>query len=172
MKISTRAMVYMAVVAALYAAITIVQGAIGFGAIQFRVAESLNLLAFFNPIFAPAVALGVFIANLVMSPYGILDAVLGTLATVVALVLIRITKRFLDNLLVASVWPTLVNAIVIPLVILIAGGGMSAVTWEAFAPIALSVFIGQFVVVNVFGYPLFRYLMAKHKNFIKTLEEI
>jgi len=172
MKITVRAMVYMAVVAGVYAAITIAQSAIGFGAIQFRVAESLNLLAFFNPIFAPAVALGVFLANLLGSPYGILDAGLGTLATIIALILIRITKKTTNNLLLASVWPTLVNAVMVPLVILISGGGLAAVTWAAFSPIALSVFIGQFVVVNIFGYALFRYLMARHKNFILMIEEV
>ncbi|MCL2619844.1 MAG: QueT transporter family protein [Defluviitaleaceae bacterium] len=172
MKISPRTMAYMAVVASAYAIITITQGAIGFGAIQFRIAESLNLLAFFNPIFAPAVALGVFLSNLIMSPYGILDAILGTLATVIALTLIRITKKLFDSLLIASIWPTLINAIIIPLVILISGGGISALTWSSFLPIALSVFIGQFVVVNIFGYALFRILQARHKNFIKKLEEL
>lgn len=172
MKISTRSMAYMAVTAAIYAVITITQGAIGFGAIQFRIAESFNLLAFFNPIFVPAVTLGVFLANLIMSPYGILDAILGTLATVIALFLIRLTKKLFDSLLIASIWPTLINALIIPLVILISGGGLAAVTWASFLPIATSVFIGQFVVVNIFGYALFRILQARNKNFIEKIENI
>ncbi|MCL2349866.1 MAG: QueT transporter family protein [Defluviitaleaceae bacterium] len=170
-KMSLRGLIFAALVAAIYTAITVAQSAIGFGPIQFRVAESLNLLAFFNPIFVPAVALGVFLSNLIGSPYGILDAAFGTIATVIALVLIRITKRVLNSLLVASVWPTLVNAIVIPVVILLSMGGFEALTWAAFWPFAGSVFIGQFVVVNIFGYILFKAL-SYNKGFMRIMENL
>ena len=169
MKINTKTMAVMAMVAGLYAAITVSQSAIGFGPIQFRVAESLNLLAFFNPIFAPAVLLGVFVANL-FSPYGLVDIVFGTSASLVALLLILATKKLEGGLLLASLWPTIINALVIPLVFIIYGG--EAVTAAAFVPFATSVAIGQFVVVTVFGYTLCRVLISKYPNLPNILAGI
>ena len=169
MKLNIKTMTMMAMVAALYAAITVAQAAIGFGPIQFRVAESLNLLAFFNPIFAPAVLLGVFIANF-FSPYGLVDIIVGTGASLIALLLILTTKKLTNNLFIASLWPTIVNALLIPLVFLIyAGDGITA---AAFVPFMASVAVGQFVVVTVFGYTLCRYLMKKHPDFIEMLKSV
>ena len=168
MKVSLRAMAYIALVAAVYVAITLAQYGIGFGAIQFRVAESLNLLAFFNPIFVPAVTLGVFLTNL-FSPNGIIDVIFGTLATVIALTLIRITKKTTNSLLFAAVWPVVVNAAIIPLVILIPAGGLSAVTFEAYFSFFASVGIGQ-AVVMAGGYVIFKYLCLNQKNFISRIE--
>jgi|GEM_PF-120006 len=169
MKMKTHTLTIMAMVAALYAAITVSQAAIGFGPIQFRIAESLNLLAFFNPIFAPAVLLGVFVANL-FSPYGLVDIIFGTLASLVALLLILATKKLTNNLFIASLWPTIVNALVIPLVFLIYGG--DGVTLAAFIPFAQSVAIGQFVVVTLFGYTICRVLMARYPNFITIIKNV
>ncbi|MCL2376131.1 MAG: QueT transporter family protein [Defluviitaleaceae bacterium] len=169
MKLNIKTMAIMAMVAAIYATVTISQAAIGFGPIQFRIAESLNLLAFFNPIFAPAVVLGVLIANL-FSPYGLVDIIFGTGASAIAMLLILATKKLTNNLFIASLWPTIVNAIIIPLVILIGGG--SAVTFAAFMPIAATVALGQFVVVTVFGYTLCRVLMAKYPKFIEMLASL
>ena len=169
MKINTRTMTVMAMVAAIYAAVTLSQAAIGYGPIQFRLAESLNLLAFFNPIFAPAVLLGVFVTNL-FSPYGLVDIVFGTSASLVALLLILATKKLGGGLFVAGLWPTIVNALVIPLVFIIYGG--ESVTMAAFVPFASSVALGQFVVVTVFGYTLCRILMAKNPNFIAIIEKV
>jgi len=165
-------MAIIAVVAAVYAAITISQAAIGFGPIQFRVAESLNLLAFFNPIFVPAVVLGVLIANL-FSPYGLIDIIFGTLATAISLGFVLLTKKTINNLFIASLWPTIINAIIIPLVFLTYySGNILAISMMAFWPFALSVAIGQFVVVTVFGYTLLKIMMIKNQNFINMLGKL
>lgn len=169
MRIKTRTMLVMAMVAAIYAAVTISTSGIAFSQIQFRIAESLNLLAFFNPILAPAVLLGVFVANL-FSPYGLVDIIFGTSASLIALLLILATKKLTRSLFLASLWPTVVNALVIPLVFIIYGG--EGVTMAAFVPFAASVAIGQFVVVTLFGYTICRMLMAKNQNFIKIIENL
>ncbi|MCL2573501.1 MAG: QueT transporter family protein [Defluviitaleaceae bacterium] len=166
-KFSIRTMAVMAMIAAIYAAVTVAQAAIGFGPIQFRIAESLNLLVFFNPLYMPAVLLGVFIANFIASPYGLVDVIVGTGASFIALALILLTKKLTNNLFVASLWPTIVNALMIPLVFLIYAG--EGVSWEAFLPFAASVAIGQFVVVTIFGYILLRFLMAKYPKFIEII---
>jgi len=173
MQIETKTMTYIAVVAALYAAITISTVFMAYSPMQFRIAEALNLLAFFNPIFAPAVILGVFITNL-FSPYGIVDVIFGTGASAIALALILLTRKMLGggavSLLVAAIWPVAVNALMIPLVFMIYGG--EGVTLEAFLPFAGSIAFGQFVVVMVFGYTFFRILMAKNPKFIEIITNL
>ena len=165
-EVSVRTIAVMAIVAAIYAALTLSLHFISFGPIQFRVAESLHLLAFFNPIFAPATVLGVLIANF-FSPLGMIDMVLGTASSTIAMILLLTTKKLTKSLLLSGLWITIVNAAIIPLVILIGIG--DEVTFAAYITYAIQVGIGQFVVVSVFGYTLCRILMAKYPNFIEII---
>ncbi|MBS9334820.1 QueT transporter family protein [Fructobacillus sp. M1-13] len=71
-----------AVVAALYAAVTMMVAPIGFGPVQLRLSEGLNHLAAWNKRYIVALSLGVLIANL-MSPMGWIDWVFGTLDTLI-----------------------------------------------------------------------------------------
>lgn len=96
-----------AVVASIYVVLTLAVAPFGYGPIQFRFAEILNLLAFFNPIYILAVTLGCFISNL-FSPFGIYDVVFGTLHTFVSLVLIWKSRRILT----ASLWPAVFSFII------------------------------------------------------------
>jgi uncharacterized membrane protein len=114
---NTKRIAVIAMVAAVYIAVTIGLAPISFGAIQLRVSEALTLLAFFNPIFVPGLTLGVLIANFA-SPYGPIDMLLGTLASFIAFVCIRITRRTINSLFVASLFPTITNGLIIPFVIL------------------------------------------------------
>jgi len=173
MRIKTKTMAYVAVVAALYAAITISTVFMAYSPLQFRIAEALNLLVFFNPIFAPAVLLGVLIANF-FSPYGFVDVIFGTSASAIAIALILATRKVLGggavSLFVAAWWPVIVNALMIPLVFMLYGG--EGVSLEAFLPFAGSIAFGQFVVVVLFGYIFCRILMAKHPNFIEIIKNL
>ena len=72
-----------AVVAALYVALCITISPISYGALQFRVANLLEAFPLFNKKYAPAVLLGVAIANF-FSPLGVIDVLFGTLGTGVA----------------------------------------------------------------------------------------
>lgn len=96
-----------ALIASLYFVLTLAIAPFGFGPIQFRFAEILNLLAFFNPIYIIAVTLGCFISNL-FSPFGIYDVFFGTLHTLISVLLIWKTKRILT----ASVWPAICSFII------------------------------------------------------------
>jgi len=169
MKISIKAMAIMAIVAALYAALTLFLHFISFGPIQFRVAESLHLLAFFNPLFAPATVLGVLIANF-FSPLGMIDIVLGTSSSIIAMALFLITKKFTKSLLLSALWITIANAAIIPIVIIIGIG--DTITFSAYITFAMQVGIGQFVVVSIFGYAICRLLMARHPNFIDVIKNL
>jgi len=162
-------MATLAMVAAVYAVLTVaLLHPLSYGPFQFRIAEALHLLAFFNPIFVPGLTLGVFIANL-FSPYGWVDWVFGTSASFIALVLIVLTKKYTGSLFLASLWPTIINAIVIPLVFLIYAG--DGVHMASFIPFAGSVGFGQFVVMTL-GYIIFRVLIVKNKPFIDMIKKI
>ncbi len=74
---------FAAVIAALYAVLTLCLPMLSYGPVQVRFAEALTVLPFFFPEAIPGLAVGCFIANLLGSPY-VLDWVFGTLATLLA----------------------------------------------------------------------------------------
>ena len=76
------------VIAAAYAALTLVAAALNlaYGPVQFRFSEALTVLPFLFPGTWPGVFVGCLVANL-LSPYGPLDVVLGSAGTLVAALL-------------------------------------------------------------------------------------
>ena len=76
------------VIAAAYAALTLVAAALNlaYGPVQFRFSEALTVLPFLFPGTWPGVFVGCLVANL-PSPYGPLDVVLGSAGTLVAALL-------------------------------------------------------------------------------------
>lgn len=74
-----------AMIAALYACL-VYAGEIfnlSYGPVQLRFAEALTILPIFSSAAIPGLTIGCFISNLI-SPFGILDIVLGTIATFLA----------------------------------------------------------------------------------------
>jgi len=76
-----------AMVAALYTVMSCFADIFGlaFGAVQFRFSEALCVLPFLFPVTAPGLFIGCLITNL-LSPYGPMDVVIGSLATLIAAV--------------------------------------------------------------------------------------
>ena len=145
----------LSIVAALYVALTYIFGFISFGEIQFRIAEILMLLCFFNHKYTISLVIGCFISNL-FSPYGLPDIIFGTLATFVACLGIMLFNK--KHLFLASLMVPIGNIIVgIELAILNSFSlipALLAVLW---------VFIGEFVVVCIVGVPLIKLLMKNEK---------
>ncbi|MBN1624082.1 MAG: QueT transporter family protein [Clostridia bacterium] len=101
-----------AVIAALYAALTLALAPISYGLVQFRVAEALTILAYFTPAAIPGLFIGCLIANII-GPYGILDIVFGSIATLIA----AIATYKIKNRYLAPLPPVLANALIVgPLV--------------------------------------------------------
>ena len=165
MKNNTKRIVVIAMVAAVYAVVTIGLAPISYGVFQFRISEALTLLTFFNPIFVPGLTLGVLVANFA-SPYGLMDMLLGTLASFIAFVLIRVTRNTINNLFVASLFPTITNGLIIPFVIL----GQD-ITFASYWVVVAWVAFGQFVVLTV-SYVVLRLLMKTNHPFINMLENL
>ncbi len=114
------AIVQTAVIAAMYAALTYAQNLLLPGttsaAVQFRVSEALNVLAFFTPMAIPGLALGCVLSNLYNIGSGLpLDMIFGSLATLGSTACIY----FLRNVkiksfpLFAMLMPALWNGIVV-----------------------------------------------------------
>lgn len=163
---NTKKVTRIGVVAALYATITITLGFISYGQIQFRVAEIMTLLPLFGKEYILSLTIGCFLAN-VIGPYGVPDIILGTLATFISVYLVYITGKLIKDkkvcLIIASLWPTIVNAIII-------GGVMLHGLFKL--PLILSVLqvgIGQFVVITIIGVPLFRFLSNKYSKLLNNI---
>ncbi|MBR4241809.1 MAG: QueT transporter family protein [Eubacterium sp.] len=112
---STKSLVKTAVIAALNAALTYAQAFIFPGsttaAVQFRVSESLSVLALFMPESIPGLTIGCILSNLYSIGQGLpLDMIFGSLATLGATVCIRllrnvrIAKYPLPSMLMPAIW--------------------------------------------------------------------
>ncbi|CUU45984.1 QueT transporter family protein [Clostridium beijerinckii] len=158
---TVKRLVKTAIIAALYAVITLVLAPISYGPIQFRVSEIMVLLAFFDPFYIVGLTLGCFIAN-ILGPNGLADIIFGTLATFISVYAVSITERFVKNkktsLIIASLWPTIFNGVII--------GWMLNYIYQF--PLVLSigeVAVGEFVVVTIVGVPIVRLLQNKYSSF-------
>ncbi|MDR1796552.1 MAG: QueT transporter family protein [Clostridiales Family XIII bacterium] len=81
--LSVRFLTQAAIIAGVYAALTVALAPISYGPMQARVSEALTVLPFFTPAAVPGLFVGCLLANMI-SPYGTADLVLGSLATLLA----------------------------------------------------------------------------------------
>ena len=154
-KLSVRKLAAAAMIGAAYAVMAIFGSVFGltFGTIQFRFSEALCVLPFLFPEAVGGLFVGCLIANL-FSPYGLLDIVVGSLATLLAAWLTsRCRSRYL-----APLPPVLFNGVIVGAVVTIMNEAghlvPSAFTLPVFAATALTVALGELAVCAVGGYPL------------------
>jgi uncharacterized membrane protein len=137
----TRFLAEAAVIAAMYAALTILIPG-GSGQIQVRVSEALTILPFFTPAAIPGLFAGCLVANFFVGngPY---DIIFGSMATLLAALLTwRIRLKPL-----APLPPVVINAVAVALI------------WKliANAPFMLTmafVALGELIACYGLGYPL------------------
>ncbi|MBR6901831.1 MAG: QueT transporter family protein [Synergistaceae bacterium] len=97
-----------ALIAALYAVLTVILAPISYGPVQFRVSEALTLLPFYFAESIPGLTIGCMLANF-FGGFGFTDMFFGSLATLIAAILTMKSK----NIFVAALWPVLSNALII-----------------------------------------------------------
>lgn len=109
-----------AVIAALYAALTYAQNFLLPGttsaAVQFRVSEALNILAFFTPAAIPGLTLGCVLSNLYNIGSGLpLDMIFGSLATLCATLCMYLLRnvKVKNYPLLAFFMPALFNGVIV-----------------------------------------------------------
>lgn len=135
------------IIAAIYVVTTLMIAPISYGEIQFRLSEMLILLVFIDKKYSAGLILGCAIANF-FSPLGIIDVFFGTMGTICSAFAISKTK----NLFIATLWPTFFCIWV--------GFELSIFTNMPFFLTTLTVMIGEFTVVTIIGYPVFKKIMS------------
>ena len=91
-----------ALIAAIYVVLTVAIAPFSYGAVQFRISESLAQLVVFSKKYWFPITLGVAIAN-IFSPLGIVDVFFGTLGTGLALAISIFVFKFIKNRIVRHV---------------------------------------------------------------------
>ena len=165
-KFSTRELTLAAMVAALYAVMSYFGNIFGmtFGPIQFRFAEALCVLPVLFPSTVPGLFVGCLIANL-LSPYGPIDIVVGSLATLIAAIW---TSR-MKNRWLAPLPPVICNTVLVGFTISFAQTGFSDALPAAWLYNGFTVGLGELGACYVLGLcllavlpriPYFRAIMA------------
>ena len=162
---SVRKLPLCAVVAAVYAALTMVLP--GFTPLQCRISEVLCILPFFFPVTSWGLFIGCLIANL-LSPYGWMDVVFGSLATLLCcLTIAAIGTKNKESMLrccVACLMPAAFNAIIVGAVITFTSAQEEGARIAVFATNAATLAASEALVMFVLGFPLMRFL-PKNKSF-------
>lgn len=154
-RISTRYLVRAALIAAVYVALTVLAGLmnLAYGPVQFRFSEALTVLPFLLPEAIPGLFVGCVVSNL-LSPYGALDLVAGSFATLLAAFWTSKCRRRV----LAPLPPVLCNAVLVGAMLAWYEAGFGAGFAPAFAVGALTVGAGEAAVCWLLGLPLLRIL--------------
>ena len=160
MRSKTRLIVHAAIIAALYVVMTHLQNALFPSltnmAIQYRASEALCILAFFTPAAIPGLTLGCLVFNLTSGAALPLDFLLGSLATMLAALGMRLTRGVTVKGLpvVGMTFPALTNAVLV-------GWELSVYIGGGFWYNAICVAIGELIVLYTAGVVLYTALRRR-----------
>ena len=118
-----------------------------FGPVQIRLGEALTVLPFLFPATAPGLALGCLLTN-ILSPYGPIDMIVGTLATAIAAFLTMKMPRWY----LAALPPIVMNALLLPPMWAWAeAGALNGAFWAAYGFNMWTFVVGEAVACYVLG---------------------
>ena len=145
---------YAAVIAAVYAALTLIFAPISMGPVQCRVSEALCVLPMLSPVAIPGLFVGCLIVNIFLG--SIYDIVFGSLATLAAAYL---TWRFRKNRWLATFFPVIFNAVIV-------GGYLGLFLPDAPAVWFCMLTVGIGEAISCYGiglalFPMFKKLFAR-----------
>ena len=152
----TKFLTHAAMIAAIYVVLVEVFKPISHGVMQIRVAEVLTVLPYFTPAAVPGLTVGVIVSNII-GPYGMLDIVVGSLATLIAAYM---TYK-MRNKILAPLPPIIVNAVFIGLMLyyMFLGSSDEMPLYAIMGWVAL----GQTIACYGLGYP-FMLILDKYKK--------
>ena len=127
------------IIAAAYAALTLLFYPLSYGLSQLRVSEGLCILPYFTPAAVPGLFLGCIVAN-IFGGFGLLDIVCGSLATLIA----AYATYKIKNKWLAPLPAVLANAVIV-------GAELAYLRNVPFWQAALGVGAGQAVSCYVIG---------------------
>ncbi len=151
---NTKFLIDAAIISAVYAVLTIALMPFSYGVMQIRVSEALTILPFFTPAAIPGLFIGCLVSNMV-GPYGLLDMVCGSGATLIAAIGSYLLRR---NPILVPLPPVIANGVII--------GAMLKYAYAVPLPLIaciLWVAAGELIACYGIGYPLLKYL-KKYKN--------
>ena len=157
------------IIAALYVALTYAFAPLAYGPFQIRPAEALCILPVFFPEAIPALYIGCMLSNLA-SPYLFYDVIIGSLVTLLAAFSSYMVGRFLKKepfrVIFCGLFPVLLNAWIIPLIIVFLCGGTEGFVSTS---IAYFSFVGSLALTEVvwvygLGTPLYFTIQRLQKN--------
>ena len=118
-----------------------------FGPVQVRLGEALTVLPFLFPATAPGLALGCLLTN-ILSPYGPIDMVVGTLATAIAALLTARMPRWY----LAALPPIVMNALLLPpMWAWAAAGAVNGAFWAAYGWNLWTFVVGEAAACYILG---------------------
>lgn len=166
---STVFIVKSAVIAALYAIMTVVISPLSYGMVQCRFSESLIMLCAFTPAAIPGLTVGCLVANIFS--FNPIDMICGTTATLLSAVVGYKLRKVKIGVIP---WLTPLPAVIFNMIIIglelsvylpIEGHGFLV----GFFIQALSVFIGQVIACYIFGVPV--YMLINKTGLKKIINE-
>lgn len=151
---------FSAMIAAIYAALTLAGTGFAYGPVQFRFSEALNILPVFTSAAIPGLTLGCILANL-LGPYGIVDVIFGSLATLLSALFAYAFKkvRVKDIPILAPLGAVVFNALIVGAIIY-----FTVPDQKAYFLNVLQLGLSQFASCYVLGLPLY-YILKKSKLF-------
>lgn len=146
-----------AVIASIYVVLTFFFAPISYGVMQVRISEALTILPYFTPVAVPGLFVGCLVAN-ILGPYGALDMVFGSLATLLSAFLSYRLRKIPG---IVPLPPVVINGLVIG----------SLLHWGYGVPVSLIgcilwVSLGQIISCYGLGYPLLKILKRYEKIFV------
>lgn len=148
-RFTTRQMTFAAAVGGLYVVMSYFSNIFGlsYGPIQCRFSEALTVLPFLNPLTTWGLFIGCVISN-ILSPYGLLDLIVGSAATLIAgLWTARCRHKWL-----APLPPVICNGILVGgLIAFQQANGFTSAFWPAFLYNGATVAAGELIACYVLG---------------------
>lgn len=151
---TTRNLIKLSIISALYVVLSMITFPIASGFIQFRVSEALCILPLFMPSSAISLFVGCLITNLITG-CTVFDVILGSLTSLLAGILTAIIgkkiKPFVPKFIVGGLFPVILNALILPLIWYYLSENNSVIYVLQF----VSILISQSVSVYGLGYVLY-----------------
>lgn len=145
-RFTPRQMATAGIIAAIYAALTLLLPLPQYGPVQFRLAEAMTVLPFLFPEAVPGLTVGCFLANLLGSPMPV-DWVVGTAATLLA----ALWTSKLRHRALAPLPPVICNMVLVGAEIAWFFPAEGIGFWAAFGLNALTVGIGEAAACFILG---------------------
>lgn len=145
----------LALVAAMYVAMTLAVPVLGYGAIQCRISEILVLLCFYRKDYSAALILGCFIANL-FSPLGWYDLVFGVAATAISV----LPMFYIKNIFLAAVLPVVANGVLVGIELSLIGEPL----WFSMGTVALGELLAM-----ILGTVIFKFVFEKNAPLMRLI---